>query len=431
MPNIRLHYGDGRLGLAAAAPFDAIVIAAAGLDIPQALLEQLRIGGRLVAPVGGQGGNEQVLTLVERVASRQWRETLLDRVFFRPLEIRSDLIPMSMLLRVSAKICPMVVRRSVCALAVLTLAACATRMDQAPVVDRSGNFIGTEGSSANVAAAGPLAPAPPGYYRVKPGDTLYRIALENGVNYRDIANWNNVTNPNQIEVDQLLRIAPPGTDAAANAANTPGVSTAPIGGAGVQAMPLGGGAPSGPGGMPPYGSNSPYATNGSNGANGPNGSSGPTGGQGPNLGGGNSPYGAPPGVTGVPAAPASAVPSDGAVNFSWPVRGPVLNGFDDAKNKGIDIGGTPGTPILAAADGRVVYAGNGLRGYGNLIIIKHNATFLTAYAHNQALLVKEGDAVTKGQKIAEMGNSDSNRVMLHFEVRRQGKPVDPMKYLSQ
>lgn len=115
--------------------------------------------------------------------------------------------------------------------------------------------------------------------------------------------------------------------------------------------------------------------------------------------------------------------------MTWPVHGPILDRFDDANNKGINIGGTPGEPVKAAADGRVVYAGNGLRGYGNLIIIKHNANYLTAYAHNRSLMVKEGDSVTKGEKIAEMGNSDADRVMLHFEVRQQGKPVDPMKYL--
>ncbi|MCO8629812.1 peptidoglycan DD-metalloendopeptidase family protein, partial [Burkholderia multivorans] len=139
---------------------------------------------------------------------------------------------------------------------------------------------------------------------------------------------------------------------------------------------------------------------------------------------------APSAVTPPPAASSdtTAAPS-GPIAFAWPVRGPVLNGFDDTKNKGVNIGGTAGEAVKAAADGRVVYAGNGLRGYGNLIIIKHDATYLTAYAHNRALMVKEGDAVTKGQKIAEMGNSDADRVMLHFEVRRQGKPVDPMKYL--
>jgi lipoprotein NlpD len=108
----------------------------------------------------------------------------------------------------------------------------------------------------------------------------------------------------------------------------------------------------------------------------------------------------------------------------------VIAGFDEAKNKGLDIAGNAGDPVLAAADGQVVYAGAGLRGYGNLIILKHNNTFLTAYAHNQALLVKEDQKVRKGQKIAEMGKTDADRVKLHFEIRRQGKPVDPAKYLS-
>ena len=106
-----------------------------------------------------------------------------------------------------------------------------------------------------------------------------------------------------------------------------------------------------------------------------------------------------------------------------------MAGFDDAKNKGLDIAGRAGDAVIASADGRVVYAGSGLRGYGNLIILKHNNTFLTAYAHNQTLLVKEDQTVKKGQKIAEMGNSDSEKVKLHFEIRRQGKPVDPAKYL--
>ena len=113
----------------------------------------------------------------------------------------------------------------------------------------------------------------------------------------------------------------------------------------------------------------------------------------------------------------------------WPAQGTVIAGFDEAKNKGLDIGGAPGDAVLAAADGRVVYVGASLRGYGNLIILKHNNTFLTAYAHNQKLLVKEDQTVKKSQKIAEMGHSDADRVKLHFEVRRQGKPVDPARYL--
>lgn len=115
--------------------------------------------------------------------------------------------------------------------------------------------------------------------------------------------------------------------------------------------------------------------------------------------------------------------------WMWPGNGAVLAGFDEVKNKGLDIGGNAGDPVLAAAEGKVVYAGSGLRGYGNLIILKHNNTYLTAYAHNQTLLVKEDQTVKRGQKIAEMGNSDADRVKLHFEVRKQGKPVDPTKYL--
>ena len=109
----------------------------------------------------------------------------------------------------------------------------------------------------------------------------------------------------------------------------------------------------------------------------------------------------------------------------------MLGGFEDGKRKGMAIGGKAGDPVYAAADGRVVYAGSGLRGYGNLVIIKHNAQYLTAYAHNQTLLVKEDQAVRKGQKIAEMGNTDTDRVQLHFEVRKQGKPIDPAKSLPQ
>ncbi|WP_345813959.1 peptidoglycan DD-metalloendopeptidase family protein [Paraburkholderia sp. PREW-6R] len=291
-----------------------------------------------------------------------------------------------------------VTQRSVCVLALsLLMSACASRLDQAPVVDRSGGA--PLSTQAEQQPAVPLGPPPPGYYRVKPGDTLYRIALENGQNYRDISAWNNLTNPNQIEVDQLLRVVPPGAN---TAALTPGVSTAPIGGGGaVQSAPLGSTPPSAGVAAPPL-----YGASGTSSAN-------------------NAAL-TPPAN---PAASDSSASAPGNVNFAWPVRGPLLGTFNDSTNKGVNIGGAAGDPVKASADGRVVYAGNGLRGYGNLIIIKHDATYLTAYAHNRALMVKEGDAVTKGQKIAEMGNSDSDRVMLHFEVRRQGKPVDPLKYL--
>jgi lipoprotein NlpD len=301
-------------------------------------------------------------------------------------------------------------QRGVCVLALAVLAACSTRMDMAPVVDRTGAPIATDAAQAAAAAN---APPPPGYYRVKPGDTLYRIALENGQNYHDIATWNNLTNPNQIEVGQLMRVAPPGANVAAA---TPGVATAPIVGGGVQTQPLNG--------ANAYASPQP-------GANTPPPYYGPNSGMGatPGTAGAAAGMASAPGVPGMPGADANATAPAGQPAFIWPARGPILGTFDDAKNKGLNIGGAAGDAVNASADGRVVYSGNGLRGYGNLIIIKHDATFLTAYAHNRALMVKEGDAVTKGQKIAEMGNSDSDRVMLHFEVRRQGKPVDPLKYL--
>ena len=134
------------------------------------------------------------------------------------------------------------------------------------------------------------------------------------------------------------------------------------------------------------------------------------------------------------AATKQASPSTGGdgdqLDWAWPAKGKIVTAFSETANlKGIDIAGTAGEPVRASAAGRVVYAGNGLRGYGKLIIIKHNATYLSAYAHNRDILVKEGQQVTRGQKIAEMGNTDADQVKLHFEIRRHGKPMDPTKYL--
>ncbi len=137
-----------------------------------------------------------------------------------------------------------------------------------------------------------------------------------------------------------------------------------------------------------------------------------------------------------PEAKPEAKPGDTAagneeVSWMWPANGKLLGTFSEGGNKGIDINGKAGDPVLAAGAGKVVYSGTGLRGYGKLVIVKHNNTYLTAYAHNQNLLVKEGQSVTKGQKIAEMGNTDADQVKLHFEIRRQGKPIDPLKQLPQ
>jgi lipoprotein NlpD len=130
-----------------------------------------------------------------------------------------------------------------------------------------------------------------------------------------------------------------------------------------------------------------------------------------------------------PAPAATTREGDDDINWMWPAAGTIASGFDETRSKGIAIAGKPGDPVYASADGRVVYAGSGLRGYGNLVILKHNNTYLTAYAHNQTLLVKEDQAVRRGQKIAEMGATDAESVQLHFEIRKLGKPVDPAKLL--
>ncbi|WP_090046637.1 peptidoglycan DD-metalloendopeptidase family protein [Limnohabitans sp. 2KL-27] len=265
-------------------------------------------------------------------------------------------------------------------LAVALLSACTSSVRvPAPVEDRSGMVRAPQTTSAPVTttSAEVAKPLPgsenagkPGYHTVQRGDTLTRIGLDNGQGWRDLARWNNLTNPNVIEVGQVLRVTPPGASV-----ETSGVVVRPIS---------------------PSGNASATA--------------------------------APPKPEPAAAPPNNALNDEG-LGFIWPANGVLIAGFDEAKNKGLDIGGKAGDPVMAAADGQVVYAGSGLRGYGNLIILKHNNTFLTAYAHNQALLVKEDQKVRKGQKIAEMGKSDTDRVKLHFEVRRQGKPVDPAKLL--
>jgi lipoprotein NlpD len=271
--------------------------------------------------------------------------------------------------------------------AAAVLAGCASpKRAPAPVEERGGTHLP---APATVEAAKPPLPGAenagkPGFYTVRPGDTLIRIALESGQNWRDVQRWNNLENPNVIEVGQVLRVAPPAGE----------VVSRPVTSASMAGAPL------------PSASATPSTPRGTATA-------------------------AAPAPTLPPVNTPPVAPGEDDLAWTWPVPagGGIIAGFDEQKNKGIDIGGKAGEPVFAAADGRVVYAGAGLRGYGNLIILKHNNTFLSAYAHNQTLLVKEDQAVKKGQKIAEMGSSDSDRVKLHFEIRRQGKPVDPTRYL--
>jgi lipoprotein NlpD len=295
------------------------------------------------------------------------------------------------------------------------------------------------------AAPGTDAAAPdwrPDLYTVQRGDTLYSIALDHGLAYRDLAAWNDLTDPNMLRLEQQVKLKPPPGWVERPDAGPPEViaralpSAPPVE---VQALepPAPVAVKSAPKavkvaysdealaklrGEPPKAA-SPAAQA----APAP-----------PVVSPGTKPpvpapaakpvveAGTPP-----PAALAKPAPATpGAIAWVWPARGTLLHGFNEGANpKGVAIGGELGQAIIASAAGKVVYSGSGLRGYGKLVIIKHDSAYLSVYAHNRALLVKEGERVTKGQKIAEMGNTDAGRVALHFEIRRLGKPVDPLQYL--
>jgi lipoprotein NlpD len=278
---------------------------------------------------------------------------------------------------------------------------------------------------------------------VKRGDTLYGIALDNGLDYRELAAWNNIENVNRILIGQVLRLSPPGepepTAAAPGVVTTPLKTTPPVV---ADAKPAAAPEP-----RPRHGDNyksapktqkEPYSEHAMRDMQRQHAAPSvamaaphvepahpPTA---------PPPASAPPRVEARPEPPADARAStaddDSKIHWLWPTEGKVITSFSDTENlKGIDIAGKTGQPVFAAAAGKVVYAGTGLRGYGKLIIVKHNNSFLSAYAHNKDILVKEGQQVTRGQKIAEMGNTDSDQVKLHFEIRRMGKPIDPLKYL--
>jgi lipoprotein NlpD len=255
----------------------------------------------------------------------------------------------------------------------------AARQAKVPVTSSPANATGGAVStpiSMGAAMLGSENAGKPGYYSVRSGDTLTKIALDHGQAWRDIAKWNGLDNPNVIEVDQVLRVVPPVVPPVSAEAKAPATQRQASAAQVAQAQTATQSAPQA-----------------------------------------------------VPQAASPSNTTDDGLAFAWPHQGAVLAGFDEAKNKGLDFAGKAGDPVMAAADGKVVYAGSGLRGYGNLVILKHNNTYLTAYAHNQTLLVKEDQAVQKGQRIAEMGSTDADRVKLHFEIRKQGKPVDPTKYL--
>lgn len=323
---------------------------------------------------------------------------------------------------------------------VVLVAGCAARAP-APVDERRG----APAPAPKPPVAQAVRPGAPqaGTYVVKRGDTLYSIALELGVDYRDLARWNRIEDPSKLRVGQALQISESGDRSAAPVAGT-GVSIGTARGAGVvESRPL-----DRPAATPPIADSGmksspravrlPYSEQ--------------------NLallskgeGSVSAPAAKPAAPTPVaptvapkpePAKPEAPKPEaqkpDAAkpeardpesLEFVWPAAGRVIAGFSEPNNKGIDIAGKPGDAVIAAAGGRVIYTGSGIRGLGKLIVIRHDNNFQSVYAHNREILVKEGQTVTRGQKIAELGETDSDTPKLHFEIRKSGRPVDPARYL--
>jgi lipoprotein NlpD len=312
----------------------------------------------------------------------------------------------------------------------LGLAACSASRP-APVEDR-----GRPPAAAKPAPAAPPAAAPAATadtYVVKRGDTLYSIALDNGVDWRELAGWNQITDPSRMQVGQVLRIRPPpGPDGVvvSPVEQAPPIATRPLGPEGpVTAPPAAatGGLKTEPKGLRlPYSDENLAAVQRADPARWQ--SRQTRGAAAGRRGQARAPTGAKPDAPRLRAKP-EPDGTDERVDWTWPATGKVVATFNGASSKGVDIAGRAGDPVHAAAPGKVVYSGEGIPAYGKLVIIRHNGTYLSAYAHNSQILVKEGQTVAKGQKIAEVGSSGSEGPRLHFEIRRLGKPVDPLQYL--
>jgi lipoprotein NlpD len=323
----------------------------------------------------------------------------------------------------------------------LVIAGCSSPRYRAPVEDRGKATVPSttpapaapaEVPRVDAKPAAPEAPAKPAFVTVKAGDTLIRIAAEAGQNWRDVARWNNITNPDLLEVGQALRVQPP--DAGSAVVDAGPVAAKPIVSGRVESRPLDTRPlePTKPADTKPADTKpseakpvdvKPLETSV------------------PDRAGDVKPSAAKPADAkpNSPPAAAASPPLEGTSNgvvigddvmpWIWPASGSIGATFDGPRQKGVTILGKAGDPVVAAGDGRVIYAGSSLRGYGNIVIIKHNNTYITAYAHNRTLLVKEEQAVRRGQRIAEMGSTDAERVQLHFELRKNGVAVDPMKHL--
>lgn len=299
-------------------------------------------------------------------------------------------------------------------LALLTLtfgliAGCATSTRHVPIVERP---VGSSKQARAPARVEQPRPDARGTYTVRRGDTLLRIALDHGQDYRELVTWNSLRDPDDIKVGQVLRVAP-----SERAERSASVVTQPV------PMP-----PDARQAVPRK--TTPRADRDV--AEAPRDSR--SGDKAEAVAAATNAAAAAQS----PAVAAAAAPRLGAtvtalddekLSWMWPSDGRIVATFDEGKNKGIDIAGRAGQHVMAAGAGKVMYAGSGIRGYGNLVIVKHSNSLLSAYAHNRAIVVKEGDSVSKGQVIAEMGDSDADSVKLHFEIRQQGKPVDPSRFL--
>ena len=303
---------------------------------------------------------------------------------------------------------------TVTALALLLVYGCSSTNRQAPVSERTPQAARpAPGPAVSARTADPR----PEYYTVKRGDTLYSIALDQGLDYKELAEWNGIANPNVIQIGQTLRLRAPVSAAVTTPLKTaPAVEGKPVAGRAVPPAAAAGG-DAGVKSQPravklPYSDQALAQLSGQ-----------------------------PQAKPSVPAVvakveprpedkPAASEDDDEKVDWGWPAGGKLLSSFNVNTNlKGIDIAGKLGQPVLATASGKVIYSGTGIRGMGKFIVIKHNNIFLSVYAHNSELLVKYGQAVVKGQKIAEMGDSDTDQIKLHFEIRRFGNAIDPIKLL--
>ncbi|MEO8134418.1 MAG: peptidoglycan DD-metalloendopeptidase family protein [Betaproteobacteria bacterium] len=349
------------------------------------------------------------------------------------------------------------------------VSGCATRT-QAPVVERTAvpppPMALQPDPPPVVVVPPPPAPPPvpekdwrPEFYTVKRGDTLHAIALEHGLDYRELAALNNIENVNLIRVGQVLRVRVPSeTGTTGGLLSAPLVMPPPV----VESKPIGAARPSERGNTDTYKSapkaiKMPYseaalaqlqATAAPRTEVMLASAAAPTM---PSTPAANTAPAAPlliPPLAALAPAPSATPPTPGPppataaapstdmgddkIDWGWPARGRIVNAYSESASlKGIDIGGTAGHPVVASAPGRVVYAGSGLRGYGKLVIVKHNKTYLSAYAHLDAITIREGQNVSKGQELGKMGNSDADQVKLHFEIRALGKPVDPMRFLPR